>query len=287
MTRLGRMRPRLFLTLKSLPAYLAPNTRICQPQKQPYSNTKKTHLALQIERRSVRVRAFSPQLRRERTQRLEHALSLCTDGGHDARAELLGRARLRGEHRGVVVDPGIDEQRAALARAAVVGGAKNVDAAGLDVDARDLDPVVRCQDRELDRAAPGEGGEDRADVLVARTTCCEGGKHEAQLNAEGSKSSAWVFMVFICGRGGRTLRWRRSKCLNPSGLLLPRLPHSSEELHDTQSARGRRTLSDCGCLSHVLLKNERNRSKHTRIVVWHNLRGKRPSVGIPLKGSDS
>ena len=133
---------------------------------------KTTHLAFQIERRSVRVRAFSPQPRRERTQRLDHALSLDADGGHNARAEFLGRVWLRGEHRGIVVDPGIDEQCAALARA--VGGTKIVDAACLDVDARDLDSVVRCQYRELDRAAPGVRREDRANVLVARTTCEEG-----------------------------------------------------------------------------------------------------------------
>jgi hypothetical protein len=71
------------------------------------------------------------------------------------------------------VDPGIDEQRTALARArgpaaASRGWAEAVDAAGLDVNARDLGSVVRCEDRELDAAAPGVWGEDRADVLVAR-----------------------------------------------------------------------------------------------------------------------
>jgi len=145
MPRLGRVRARLLFALKSLP----------------------THLALQIERGSIRIRTLSPQLRRERLQRPEHALALSAARGYDARAEFLGRVGLRSEHRGVVVDPGIDEQRAALARTRR-GRAEAVDAAGLDVDARDLGSVVRCEDRELDAAAPGIWGEDRADVLVAR-----------------------------------------------------------------------------------------------------------------------
>jgi len=67
------------------------------------------------------------------------------------------------------VDAGIDEQRAARARArAVVAGAERVDAAGLDVDARYLGSVVSCEYGELDGAAPGVRREDGADVFVAR-----------------------------------------------------------------------------------------------------------------------
>ena len=126
------------------------------------------HLALQIERRGVRKCAFSPQLRCERTQRLEHALSLGAARRHDARAEFLGRTGFRSEHRGVVVDPGIDQQGAVIAR--TVGGAKTVDAAGLNIDARDLNSVVCCEYRELDGAAPGLRREDCPDVLIARMT---------------------------------------------------------------------------------------------------------------------
>ena len=44
---------------------------------------------------------------------------------------------------------------------------------------------------------------------------------------------------------------------------------------ETQSACFfQRTLADCGCLSHVLLKDERDRRKHTRIIVWHDLQRK-------------
>jgi hypothetical protein len=75
------------------------------------------YLTLQIKRRSVRVRPFRPQLRRERTQRLEHMLALSADRRHDAHAKVLRRVGLRGKHSGIVVDPGIYEQRAAFARA--------------------------------------------------------------------------------------------------------------------------------------------------------------------------
>jgi hypothetical protein len=74
------------------------------------------------------------------------------------------------------VDPRIYEQRAALARAA--GVAKAVDAARLDVDARDLGAVVRRKDRELYGSTPRVRREDGADVVVARTSvsvACERG----------------------------------------------------------------------------------------------------------------
>ena len=126
-----------------------------------------THLASQIERGSVRIRAFSPQLRRKRPQRIKHALALSADRRNDARAELLWRVALRSEHGGIVVDVGIDGQRAALVRA-VVAGAERVDAAGLDIDARYLGSVVSCEYGELDGAAPGVRREDGANVFVAR-----------------------------------------------------------------------------------------------------------------------
>ena len=145
---------------------------------------KKTHLALQIKSSGVRIRAFGPQLRRKRLQRLQHALALIGSArGHHACAKFLGRVWRRSEHRGVVMDPRIDEQYAALrsararARARVgtiVGGggtvAEAVDPTGLDVDARDFGPVVRGEDRELYRAAPGIRREDRTDVFVAWTS---------------------------------------------------------------------------------------------------------------------
>ena len=121
------------------------------------------YLTLQIKRRNVRVRPFRPQLRRERTQRLEHAFA--ADRRYDAHAKILRRVGLRRKHGGIVVDPGIYEQRAALARVA-----KAVDAARLDVDARDLGAVVRRKDRELYGASPRVRREDGADVLVARTS---------------------------------------------------------------------------------------------------------------------
>ena len=173
MPRLGRVRARLLLALKPLPTHLGPtnvhsSTKQFSEQK-TRRRKKATHLALQIERGSVRIRAFSPQLRRERTQRIEHALALSADRRNDARAELLWRAGLRSEHRGVVVDAGVDEQRAALARAGVIAaGAEGVDAAGLDVDARNLGSVVGREYGELDGAAPGVRREDGADVFVAR-----------------------------------------------------------------------------------------------------------------------
>jgi hypothetical protein len=37
----------------------------------------------------------------------------------------------------------------------------------------------------------------------------------------------------------------------------------------------RRTLPDHGRLSHILLKNERDRCKHTRIIIWHDLHKKK------------
>jgi hypothetical protein len=65
---------------------------------------------------------------------------------------------------------GIDEERAARACACVVvaAGAERVDAAGLDIDARDLGSVVSCEYGELDGAAPGVRREDGADVFLAR-----------------------------------------------------------------------------------------------------------------------
>jgi hypothetical protein len=164
MSRLGRMSARLFLTLEALP----------------------THLALEIKSSSIRIRAFSPQLRRERLQRLQNALALGSSArGHHARAKFLRRVGRRSEHRGIVVDPRIDEQHAVLRRAyariviVIIGlgggggraaaASETVDPAGLDVDARDLGPVVRGEDRELYRAAPRIRGENRADVFVAWT----------------------------------------------------------------------------------------------------------------------
>jgi hypothetical protein len=71
------------------------------------------------------------------------------------------------------MDPRIDEQHAvlgaALACIPIVGGAKAINAASLDVDARDFGTVVRGEDRELDRATPGVRRENCADVLVAWT----------------------------------------------------------------------------------------------------------------------
>ena len=176
MSRLGCVRARALLALKSLSAHLAP-TRVHPSTSLLNTDSKErdTHLAFQIKRGSIRVRAFRPQLRRKRTQRLEHALALSSARGDDARAELLRRVRRRRQHRGVVVDPRIHEQRAARRcrrrrrRTVVAAGAKPVDAAGLDVDARDLGPVVCCEYRELDRAAPGVRREDCADVFVAWT----------------------------------------------------------------------------------------------------------------------
>ena len=138
--------------------------------RQPAHEKKKcpTHLASQIERGSVRIRAFIPQLGRERPQRIKHAFALSADRRNDARAEVLWRVGLRSEHGSVVVDARIDEERAARARARVVVGAERVDATGLDVDARDLSSVVSCEYGELDGAAPGVRREDGADVFVAR-----------------------------------------------------------------------------------------------------------------------
>ena len=68
------------------------------------------------------------------------------------------------------MDPGIYQQRAALGGCDIAGAASEaVDAASLDVNARDFGAVVRCEDRELDRTSPGIRGKDRADVVVART----------------------------------------------------------------------------------------------------------------------
>ena len=104
-------------------------------------------------------------------QRLEHALALGADRRHDAHAKILRRAGLRGKHCGIVVDPGIDEQRAALARVA-----EAVDTARLDVDACDLGAVVRREDRELYGATPRVRREDGADVLVAWSSVTRGVK---------------------------------------------------------------------------------------------------------------
>ena len=177
---LGRVRAGLLLALKSLPTHLEKyDTRPCinNPQREQQSKGLNTHLALQIKSRSIRVRAFRAQLRSKRTQCLDYAAALHRSArGDNARAEFLRRVRRRGKHRGVVVDPRIYEQHAALRvwRAAacarsrsVVVGAEPVDAPGLDVDARDLGSVVCREYRELDRAAPGVRGENRADVFVA------------------------------------------------------------------------------------------------------------------------
>ena len=162
-SRLRRMRTCLLLAFEPLPAHLI---AVRGPARQDEGIS--LYLTLQIERRRVRVRPFRPQLRRERTQRLERALARGADRRHDAHAEILRRVGLRGEHGGIVVDPGIHEQRAALARA--VGVAEAVHAARLDVDAGDLGAVVRRKDRELYGASPRVRREDGADVVVARTS---------------------------------------------------------------------------------------------------------------------
>ncbi len=136
--------------------------------------SENTHLTLQIKSGSVRICAFGPQLRRKRSEGLEYAPALSSTHRYYTRAELLGRVWRRGEYRGIVVDPRIDEQHAALRAACAsasvsIIGAEAVDAAGFDVDARDLGPVVCGEDRELDRAAPGIRGENCADVFVAWT----------------------------------------------------------------------------------------------------------------------
>ena len=68
--------------------------------------------------------------------------------------ELLWTVQHRREARRVVVDPRVDHDRA-VARICLRGRRKAVDAARLDVDRVDLGGVVLCEDRELDRAAPG------------------------------------------------------------------------------------------------------------------------------------
>ena len=167
MPGLSRMRSRLLLALKSLPTHLAPIHVHPSTSLLNMSNKERnTHLALQIKSGGIRIRAFRPQLRCKRAQRLDHALALSSAGGYDASAELLRRVRRRRKHRGVVVDPRIYQQHAAR-RGSVVAGVKPVDAAGLDVDARDLGPVVCCEYRELDGAAPGVGREDCSDVFLA------------------------------------------------------------------------------------------------------------------------
>jgi hypothetical protein len=125
-----------------------------------------SYLALQIKRRGIRVRPLCPQLRSKRTQRIEHLLALSADRRHDAHAKVLRRVGLRGKHSSVVMNPGIYEQSAA----APFARAEAVDATGLDVDACDLGAVVGREDRELYGAAPRVRREDRADVLVARTS---------------------------------------------------------------------------------------------------------------------
>jgi hypothetical protein len=129
---------------------------------------KTTHLALQIKSSSIRKRAFGPQLRRKRLQRLQYALAFISARGYYTRAKFLGRVWRRSEHRCVVMDPRIDEQHATLrgARAAIIG-AEAVDPASLDVDTRDLGLVMCGEDCELDSAAPGIRRENRADVFVA------------------------------------------------------------------------------------------------------------------------
>ena len=71
------------------------------------------------------------------------------------------------------MDPRIYEQHATLRRARIgigIGGtAEAVDSASLDVDTRDLGPIVRGEDCELYRATPGIGRENGADVFVAWT----------------------------------------------------------------------------------------------------------------------
>ena len=179
MSRLGRMRTRLFLALKTLPTHLIPPTRNASTILLRDKAVTNTHLALQIKSSSIRIRAFGPQFRRKRLQGLQHALALGSVRGDHTRAELLGRLWRRSEHRSVVMDPRIDEQHAALRlqlrRGSTIVGAgagaasEAVDPAGLDVDTRYLGPVVCGEDRELDRAAPGIRREDCADVFVAWT----------------------------------------------------------------------------------------------------------------------
>ena len=156
------MRTCLLLAFKPLPAHLIPTSNILKDPAYRKRGGISSYLTLQIERRGVRERPFRPQLRCEHTQRIEHVLALDTDGRHDAHAKVLRRVGLRRKHRGIVVDPGIYEQRANLARVA-----EAVDAARLDVDTRDLGAVVGCEDRELYGAAPRVRREDRADVFVA------------------------------------------------------------------------------------------------------------------------
>jgi hypothetical protein len=132
---------------------------------------KTTHLALQIKSSSIRKRAFGPQLRRKRLQRLQYALAFSSARGYYTRAKFLGRVWRRSEHRCVVMYPRIDEQHAAL-RGAVVGagaGAEAVDPASLDVDTRDLGLVMCGEDCELDSAAPRIRRDNCADVFVAWT----------------------------------------------------------------------------------------------------------------------
>lgn len=186
MSRLGRMRARLFLTLKTLPTNLIPPTRNASTVLLRDKAVTNTHLALQIKSSGIRIRAFGPQLRRKRLQGLQHALALGSVRGDHTRAELLGRLWRRSEHRGVVMDPRIDEQHAALRlrlrRGSTIVGigagagaaSEAVDPAGLDVDTRYLGPVVCGEDRELDRAAPGIRREDCADVFVAWTPVTTG-----------------------------------------------------------------------------------------------------------------
>ncbi len=164
-SRLRRMRTCLLLAFEPLPAHLIARSNNRKGAVDARRGTSR-YLTLQIERRGVRVRPFRPQLRRELTQRIEQALTLGADRRHDAHAKVRWCVRLRGKHCSIVVDAGIYEERAALAR----GIAKAVDAARLDVDACDLGAVVGRKDRELYGATPGIRREDDADVLVARTS---------------------------------------------------------------------------------------------------------------------
>ena len=129
------------------------------------------------------------------------------------------------------MDPRIDEQHAALRRAhwrtrvgIIIGGVASeaVDPAGLDVDTRDLGPVVCGEDRELDRAAPRIRREDCADVFVAWTPSIFFICHRRRRVRENNE--------FLCnGRCNRwaalrTLGWHRSRFLDPAESPRPRLP---------------------------------------------------------------
>lgn len=76
------------------------------------------------------------------------------------------RVHHRRQRSRVVVDPAIHHE---TSRASPVGPrSESIHPPRLDVDRGDLSAVVRSQDAELDRAAPGAGFEDRGRVLRGR-----------------------------------------------------------------------------------------------------------------------